>query len=47
MRWLPGAREDSIIGGENGEENQINHPIGTPFDREGNLYVFDSKNNRP
>ncbi len=49
MRWLPSAREGSIIGGENGEENQknqLNSPIGTSFDRVGNLYVFDSKNNR-
>ncbi len=42
MRWCKGDREGTIVVGGNGkgqQPNQLNHPIGLSFDRQGNIYV--------
>jgi hypothetical protein len=44
MSWPKGSKEGSIVVGGNGqgnELNQLNHPKGLSFDRQGNLYVVD------
>jgi DNA-binding beta-propeller fold protein YncE len=49
MRWYNGAKKGTIVIGGNGEgerPNQLNHPQGLSFDRQGNLYVVDKSNNR-
>jgi hypothetical protein len=49
MRWVKGAREGSVIVGGNGtggQSNQLKRSIGLSFDRQGNLYVVDSGNDR-
>jgi hypothetical protein len=49
MRWMKGVRQGSIIVGGNGEgeqSNQFNIPAALSFDRHGNLYVVDYRNNR-
>ena len=47
-RWFRGAESGSvIIGGVGGSQNnQLQYPLGLAFDREGNLYVADTHNNR-
>ncbi|CAF4684120.1 unnamed protein product, partial [Rotaria magnacalcarata] len=49
MRWLKGAQQGTAIAGENGEgnaANQLARPTNISFDKRGNLYVFDSGNQR-
>jgi sugar lactone lactonase YvrE len=49
MRWPKGATEGNIVtyGNEELEQgNKFDRPQGISFDREGNLYIVDSTNDR-
>ncbi|CAF1400807.1 unnamed protein product [Adineta steineri] len=46
MRWCEGKEEGEIVVGENGQENQLNGPVGLSFDDERNLYVSNMENHR-
>ncbi|CAF4387265.1 unnamed protein product [Rotaria magnacalcarata] len=50
MRWTQGdKKQGTVILGGNGAgagANQFNGPVGLSFDRHGDLYVTDSRNNR-
>jgi sugar lactone lactonase YvrE len=50
MHWpQEGTQGDVVVDGGNGPDeqvNQLNHPRGLSFDREGNNYVVDAFNNR-
>ncbi|CAF2125042.1 unnamed protein product, partial [Rotaria magnacalcarata] len=50
MRWTQGdKKQGAVIVGGNGQGagvNQFNTPVGLSFDRHGNLYVTDMRNNR-
>ena len=49
MGWMKGGREGNIIVGGKGEgkeSNQLSWPVGLSFDRHGNLYVVDYRNDR-
>lgn len=49
MRWGNQAKEGVVIVGGKGQgqqSNQLNHPYGLSFDRQGNLYVVDGHNHR-
>jgi hypothetical protein len=49
MRWPKGATQGSIMVGGNSrgaQENQLNDPWDSSFDRHGNLYLVDYGNHR-
>ncbi|CAM4930260.1 unnamed protein product [Rotaria socialis] len=48
-RWLQGAKQGTVVVGENGEgkeANQFYRPEGLSFDKNGNLYIADEHNHR-
>jgi sugar lactone lactonase YvrE len=45
IRWCKGAEEGTVVVGGNGS-NQLVYPTRLSFDREGNLYVVDWRNNQ-
>jgi sugar lactone lactonase YvrE len=50
MRWVDGETQGSVIFGGNdgggGQSNELDGPVGLSFDRPGNLYVVDNRNDR-
>ena len=49
MRWFKGSKSGSVIIGGQGSGNgtaQLSYPTDLAFDRQGNLYVVDTFNNR-